>query len=64
MTSEFDIAMLLATRGRTDMLDRSIRSLVDLADDVSRIQLMFAFDRDDEVGFGFFSQQQIGRAHV
>jgi hypothetical protein len=51
---EFDIAMLLATRGRTTMLDRSIRSLVELADDPGRVQLMVAFDRDDDVGFGYF----------
>jgi hypothetical protein len=53
---EFDIAMLLATRGRTMMLDRSIRSLVDLADDPGRVQLMFAFDRDDNIGFEYFTQ--------
>ena len=41
---KYDIAMLLATRGRTDMLGRSIRSLVELADNISRVQLMFAFD--------------------
>jgi hypothetical protein len=32
MTPKYDIAMLLATRGRTDSLGRSIRSLVELAD--------------------------------
>jgi hypothetical protein len=53
---EFDIAMLLATRGRTTMLDRSIRSLVTLADNPSRVQLMFAFDRDDNIGFGYFTE--------
>ena len=52
---KYDIAMLLATRGRTDMLGRSIRSLVELADDISRVQLMFAFDDDDEVGFKYFT---------
>jgi len=51
---EFDIAVLLATRGRTTSLDRSIRSLVELATDISRVQLMFAFDNDDDVGFTFF----------
>jgi hypothetical protein len=56
MTPEFDIAMLLATRGRTHMLDRSIRSLVELADDPSRVQLMFAFDNDDTVGFDYFTE--------
>ena len=52
---KYDIAMLLATRGRTDMLGRSIRSLVELADNISRVQLMFAFDDDDEIGFKYFT---------
>jgi hypothetical protein len=52
---KYDIAILLATRGRTDMLGRSIRSLVELADNISRVQLMFAFDDDDEVGFKYFT---------
>lgn len=47
--------MLLATRGRTDSLGRSIRSLVELASDISRVQLMFAFDRDDLVGLEYFA---------
>lgn len=52
---KYDIAMLLATRGRTDSLGRSIRSLVELASDISRVQLMFAFDRDDLVGLEYFA---------
>lgn len=52
---KYDIAMLLATRGRTDSLGRSIRSLVELASDISRVQLMFAFDRDDVVGLEYFA---------
>lgn len=52
---KYDIAMLLATRGRTDSLGRSIRSLVELAGDISRVQLMFAFDRDDSVGLEYFT---------
>jgi len=51
---EYGIAMLLATRGRTESLGRSIRSLVELADDVSRVQIMFAFDNDDDIGFKYF----------
>lgn len=51
---DYGIAILLATRGRTDSLGRSIRSLVDMADDISRVQLMFAFDNDDNVGFDYF----------
>jgi hypothetical protein len=52
---EYGIAMLLATRGRTESLGRSIRSLVELADDISRVQIMFAFDNDDDVGFKYFT---------
>lgn len=54
---KYNIAMLLATRGRTESLGRSIRTLVDLADDASKIQIMFAFDDDDEVGFKYFTDE-------
>lgn len=53
---KYGIAMLLATRGRTASLGRSIKSLVDQADDISRVQIMFAFDNDDTVGFNYFTQ--------
>ena len=51
---EFDIAILLPTRGRADSLERSIRSLVELADNIGRVQIMFGFDNDDEVGVKHF----------
>lgn len=54
MTSSYDIAILLPTRGRDGMLERSIKSLFDLADDPKRIQLMLAFDKDDTLGIGHF----------
>jgi len=55
MTSRFNIAVLLATRGRTDnMLGRSVRSLVENAACPQQIQLMFAFDDDDQVGLTYF----------
>lgn len=38
----YDIAMLLATHGRTEMLGRSVRSLIELAAQPERIQPMFA----------------------
>lgn len=53
---KYDIAILLATRGRTDALGRSIRSLVDLADNPNGLQLMFAFDNDDSAGIEYFTQ--------
>ena len=52
---QFDIAILLATRGRTDTLGRSIRSLIELATDPDRIQIMFGFDDDDTVGLAYFN---------
>lgn len=54
MTPEFDIAILLPTRGRAEMLDRSLRSLVELADNPNKIQIMLGFDNDDAVGVEHF----------
>ena len=51
---EFDIAILLPTRGRAEMLEKSIQSLVTLARDPGRVQLMFGFDNDDDVGMKHF----------
>ena len=56
MTPEYDIGMLLATRGRTESLGRCIHSLIDLADDPNRLQLMFAFDTDDAIGAVYFQE--------
>ena len=53
---EFDIAILLPTRGRADSLERSIRSLVNNADNIGRVQLMFGFDNDDEIGVKHFEE--------
>ena len=53
----YDIAMLLATRGRTESLGRSVRSLIELADHPERVQLMFAFDRDDTIGKDYFKNE-------
>ena len=57
MTPEYDIAILLATRGRTDSLGRSIRSMIELADRPDRLQLMFAFDNDDVIGVDYFTTE-------
>ena len=56
MTPEFNIAILLPTRGRAEMLERSIQSLISLAKDPDQIQLMLAFDNDDKVGINHFKQ--------
>jgi hypothetical protein len=54
MKNEYSIAVLLPTRSRTDALTTSVTSIVDLASDMSRIQLIFGFDDDDEVGLNHF----------
>ena len=56
MTPEYDIAILLATRGRTDSLGRCIHTLIESADNSDRLQLMFAFDNDDTAGTEYFQQ--------
>jgi hypothetical protein len=56
MTPEYDIAILLATRGRTDSLGRCIHTLIESADNPDRLQLMFAFDNDDTAGTEYFQQ--------
>jgi len=53
-TPEFDISILLPTRGRAEMLDRSVKSVIELAHDPKRVQLMFGFDNDDTVGIEHF----------
>jgi hypothetical protein len=55
--SSFDISLLLATRGRTAALDRSVHSIFEKAAAPNRIQMLFAFDRDDTVGLGHWQQE-------
>jgi hypothetical protein len=55
MDPKFNIAILLPTRGRTDALKRSVDSLIEHADDISQVQLMFGLDRDDDVGINYFN---------
>ena len=50
------ISLLLATRGRTDALTRSVRSVFELADQASQIEMLFAFDRDDQVGLAHWQE--------
>ena len=56
-TPEFDIAILLPTRGRSDSLERSVKSVIELASDPDRIQLMFGFDNDDAIGTKYFGDE-------
>lgn len=57
MTNEYRIAVLLPTRGRTDALERSVKSIVNRAVDPDSIQLLLAFDEDDTVGTEFFVKE-------
>jgi glycosyltransferase involved in cell wall biosynthesis len=41
------ISILLATRNRTEMLKKSLASLVDLASDPKNLEILLAFDNDD-----------------
>ena len=55
--SRYKIAVLLPTRARGDMLNRSLHSLLDLASDRSHIQLIMGLDRDDQEGIDRFIKQ-------
>lgn len=57
MSPEFDISILLPTRGRADMLERSLESLIRLSGNLKKIQFLFGFDEDDEVGLKHFGEK-------
>jgi hypothetical protein len=54
MSNEYSIAVLLPTRSRTTALSKSVESVVNQAQNVSRIQILFGFDNDDQVGLEHF----------
>lgn len=56
MTNEYSIAVLLPTRGRTDALSRSVISLFNRCTIKDKVQLILAFDNDDEVGMNHFTE--------
>jgi hypothetical protein len=56
MTNEYSIAVLLPTRSRTDALTTSVASIINLAHDISRIQLIFGLDNDDRIGLDHFTK--------
>ena len=55
--AEYDIALLVPTRGRTTALKLSIISVFNRALDLDKVQLMLGFDNDDEVGLTFFNKE-------
>jgi glycosyltransferase involved in cell wall biosynthesis len=48
------LSILLPSRGRTKMLDESLMSLVNLADNPSEIEFLLAFDDDDKQSSQYF----------
>lgn len=54
MSHEYSIAILLPTRGRSEALSRSVISIVNRAVKKDQIQLLLAFDKDDEIGLECF----------
>ena len=54
MPNEYSIAILLPTRSRTTALTTSVTSIVDMASDPSRLQILIGLDNDDTVGLEHF----------
>lgn len=53
----FDICVMLATRGRTEALSVCLFSLFNRASKKTKIQLILAFDRDDDLGLNYFNNK-------
>ena len=51
-----ELSVLLPTRGRTTALQSSLISLVDKAHDVSKLELLLAFDHDDVESIAYFNE--------
>lgn len=54
---QYNIAVLLPTRGRTTALSRSVMSLVNRAHTLPNIQFLFGFDDDDTVGIDHWQKE-------
>ena len=54
---QFSIAVLLPTRGRTDALKRSVISIINRVVKPKEVQLLLAFDNDDEIGTTYFIEE-------
>jgi hypothetical protein len=52
----FSIAILLPTRRRPKMLESSIKSLVEKADNPAKLQILIAFDDDDHESFEYYEK--------
>lgn len=54
---EFNIAVLLPTRGRTTSLSNSVETLLKNVHNIDDVCLVLGFDNDDEIGLNHFSSQ-------
>lgn len=54
MPTEFNISLLLPSRGRSTTLERSIKSLIDTADSPEQLQFILGFDDDDQESSQYF----------
>lgn len=54
---QYNVAILIPTRGRTDQLSRCIKSIVTRAVDKKKIQLLIGFDNDDSIGREYFDSK-------
>ena len=57
MSNEYQIAVLLPTRGRTEALTRSLIGLLEKAADLDSIQVLLGLDTDDTVGVEHFQEK-------
>lgn len=55
--NDFDISVLLPTRGRPKPLEQCLRSLMSQASDPTRVEVMIAFDDDDTESIEYFAQE-------
>lgn len=56
MNSKIDISVLLPTRGRTTSLRTSLLTLAQTAEQKDKLQILLAFDDDDQESFEWFQQ--------
>lgn len=57
MSNDYSIAILLPSRARTESLTRSVVSIVELANRPDRLEMLFGFDEDDQIGIDHFVEQ-------
>lgn len=50
------IAILIPTRGRTQPLLAAVKSLIDRANHPEMLEILFGFDRDDDIGVAYYRE--------